>query len=76
MPGLRPEGLIVAYPKESCRVAAERMAQNGVGRLPVVLREDPRQIVGIITRSDLLKARLRAIEEETTRSRHVRLRLS
>ncbi len=60
---------ITAYPWESCRTAAERMAQYSVGRLPIVSPDDPRMIVGIVTRSDLLKARARVIEEEMRRER-------
>jgi H+/Cl- antiporter ClcA len=60
---------VVAYPWESCRTAAERMAHSGVGRLPVVSPDDARRIVGIVTRSDLLKARARALEEESRRER-------
>jgi len=55
---------IVAYPQESCRVAAERMASNGVGRMPVVEPSDPKRVLGIVTRSDLLKPRLQSVEEE------------
>ena len=59
---------------ESCRAAAERMAQSGVGRLVVVADEGPRTIVGIITRSDLLKPRARIVEEEEARQRYIELR--
>ena len=55
---------IIAYPEETCREAAERMATLGVGRLPVMSRENPKKIVGIITRSDLLKPRLLHADEE------------
>jgi CBS domain-containing protein len=60
---------ITAYPGEPCRIAAERMAQAGVGRLPVVSAEDPTKIVGLVTRSDLLKGRARYVEEEAKRER-------
>ncbi len=60
---------IVAYPWESCRTAAERMAQAGVGRLPVVSPDHSNRLVGIITRSDLLKPRARNVEEEMMRQR-------
>jgi H+/Cl- antiporter ClcA/CBS domain-containing protein len=60
---------ITAYPWESSRTAAERMAQHGVGRLPIVAPDDPRKIVGIVTRSDLLKARARVLDEEMRRER-------
>jgi H+/Cl- antiporter ClcA len=60
---------ITIFPWESCRTAAERMAENGVGRLPVVSPDDPSKVVGIVTRSDLLKARARVVEEEVRRER-------
>jgi chloride channel protein, CIC family len=62
-------GPITAYPWESCRTAAERMAQHGVGRLPIVSPDNPRRIVGIVTRSDLLKARAQVLDEEMRRER-------
>jgi H+/Cl- antiporter ClcA len=64
---------ITALPWESCRTAAERMAQTGVGRLPVVSEEDPRKVIGMVTRSDLLKPRARLVEEEGTRQRFIAL---
>jgi H+/Cl- antiporter ClcA len=60
---------LTAYPWESCRTAAERMAGLGVGRLVVVSREDPDKMVGIVTRSDLLKSRARTAAEEHKRER-------
>ncbi len=60
---------ITAFPWESCRTAAERMAETGVGRLAVVAPDDPTKVVGIVTRSDLLKPRARQVEEEVKRER-------
>jgi CBS domain-containing protein len=60
---------ITALPWETCRTAAERMAAAGVGRLPVVSPDDPRKLIGIITRSDLLKPRAQNVEEEGQRER-------
>jgi chloride channel protein, CIC family len=40
----------------SLRQAADTMAREGIGRLPVVRRELPRQVIAIITRSDLIGA--------------------
>ena len=58
---------ITIFADETCRRAAERMAESVVGRVLVVSREDPRRLLGVITRSDLLKARARALEEESAR---------
>lgn len=64
------EAPIIAYPEETCREAAERMATLGVGRLPVMSRENPKKLIGILTRSDLLKPRLLHFEEEQTAQRY------
>ena len=63
----------VAYEDNSVREAADHMVMEQVGRLPVVSREDPHVVVGMISRSDLLSAhrsRLKAM-----RHRH-RVRLT
>ncbi len=60
---------ITVYATDLCRTAAERMAQSGVGRVLVVSPEEPDKLIGIVTRSDLLKARGRAVEEEEVRER-------
>lgn len=64
---------ISILPWESCRAAAERMAEFGVGRLPVVSPEVPGTVVGMVTRSDLLKPRARSVEEELKRERYIHL---
>jgi CBS domain-containing protein len=60
---------ITIFPEESCRRAAELMAQAGVGRLPVVSPEDRGKVIGMITRSDLLRPRARQVDEEMRRER-------
>jgi H+/Cl- antiporter ClcA len=61
--------LVVAYADESLRDAAERMLLAGVGRMPVVLSESPERIIGLLSRSDVLKALQRRTEEEAHRER-------
>jgi CBS domain-containing protein len=53
----------VVYEDSSLREAADHMVQEGVGRLPVVSRAAPRVPVGIISRSDLLAAHRRRLDE-------------
>jgi H+/Cl- antiporter ClcA len=48
---------------QSLRAAADLMVVHGVGRLPVVSSADPHAIIGIITRSDLLRAHESRLEE-------------
>jgi H+/Cl- antiporter ClcA/predicted transcriptional regulator len=62
-------GAVTAFAGESCRVAAERMAQAGVKRLPVVADDDPDRVIGVVSLSDLLTARRRMLDEESTRER-------
>lgn len=48
--------LLVAYPDESVGRALRRMSVRDVGRLPVVARDNPRQLVGVLRRVDLVRA--------------------
>jgi CIC family chloride channel protein len=66
---------VVAYPDEPLRVVVYRMAETGFTRLPVVARQDPRRLMGIISLSDLLKARSHHLEEERRRERVLQVRL-
>jgi H+/Cl- antiporter ClcA len=61
--------VVVAYPDEPLRDAAERMLAAGVGRLPIVLPEAPDQVVGMLSRSDVLKALAHRAEQEHRRER-------
>jgi CBS domain-containing protein len=47
---------VVIYGDNTARQAADHMVTYDVGRLPVVSRDDPRRVVGIVSRSDLLRA--------------------
>ena len=66
---------VVAYQDEPLRIVVYRMAESGKTRLPVVDREDPGKLLGMISLNDLLRARTRDLEEERTRERVLRLRL-
>jgi chloride channel protein, CIC family len=48
--------LVVAYPDETIGSALRRMGQRDIGRLPVVPRDNPRHLLGLLRRSDLLRA--------------------
>lgn len=48
--------LLVAYPDETIADVLRRLNVRDVGRLPVVSRDNPKQLLGIIRRSDLLRA--------------------
>jgi len=50
------EDLLVAYPHEPMWMALRRMGIRDVGRLPVVEREGSRRLVGVVRRSDIIRA--------------------
>ncbi|MDY7227830.1 chloride channel protein [Hyalangium rubrum] len=52
----------VAFEDSTLREAADHMVREGVGRLPVVRRDAPERVVGILTRSDLLAAHQRRLD--------------
>jgi H+/Cl- antiporter ClcA/predicted transcriptional regulator len=68
----RPAAIV--YEDSSLREAADHMVREGIGRLPVVARADPERVTGIITRSDLLSAHGRRLEETHQAKRTLRIR--
>ena len=62
---------IIAYPSDSLYTALLRMTKSGISRLPVVEREAPDRIVGIISTRDLaagLEVRVGAVAAEIDRA--------
>lgn len=69
--------LLVAYPDESLATAFRRMGRRDIGRLPVVARDNQRQLLGVLRRTDLLRAYDAALTKRAvTRHRHDQVRLS
>lgn len=69
--------LLVAYPDESLAAAFQRMGRRDIGRLPVVARTDARQLLGVLRRTDLLRAYDAALTKRAvTRHRQDQVRLS
>ncbi|RKH33745.1 chloride channel protein [Corallococcus sp. CA031C] len=62
----------VVFDDSSLREAADLMMDEGVGRLPVMSREQPGHLVGIITRSDLLAGHRQRLENAHRRERGLR----
>jgi CBS domain-containing protein len=59
--------VVVAYPDETVRAAVDRMLVRGVGRMPVVSRDDPRRLVGYLGRTGIMEARARQLQDENLR---------
>lgn len=60
----------VAYPDTPGGVVADLIIETGIGRIPIIEREN-HKVIGILSRQDLLKARSANRIAETGRSRHV-----
>jgi CBS domain-containing protein len=54
---------VVVFDDSSLRDAADQMTRAGVGRVPVISRQDGRTLCGILTRSDLLAAHGKRLDE-------------
>ncbi|HMI87503.1 MAG TPA: chloride channel protein [Polyangiaceae bacterium] len=67
---------VTAYPDEPLHTIMNRMAATGLTSLPVVDRANPRRLVGNITLRDMLKARVRHLEEEQRREGAIPLNLT
>jgi CBS domain-containing protein len=59
--------LVVAYSDERVFDAVTKMLENNIGRLPVVGREDPRQMVGYINRANVMGSWRGHLHEESVR---------
>ena len=46
----------VAFPDETLNMALRRMSRRDVGRMPVVARENPRKLLGVLRRTDVIHA--------------------
>ncbi|MBN1179352.1 MAG: chloride channel protein [Anaerolineae bacterium] len=50
------QNVLITYPDESMWQALRKLGTRDVGRLPVVERKNPKQLVGVIRRSDIVRA--------------------
>ncbi len=56
---------LVTYPDELMHDAIGKMLHNDIGRLPVVRRDRPDDLVGYLSRAGILAARLKRLKEES-----------
>ena len=71
---VRPDP-VVAYPDEPLTAVVNRMAESGLSGFPVVERSNPPKLLGLVSLRDLLKARVRRLEEEHRRERVLPIRI-
>ncbi|MGH3266144.1 MAG: CBS domain-containing protein, partial [Trebonia sp.] len=66
---------IVTHSDHTLRTVAVQMAANEVDKMPVVDRDDPTRVVGMITLTMLLAGRLKDLQEARDTERILRLRV-
>ncbi|WP_019143084.1 chloride channel protein [Noviherbaspirillum massiliense] len=66
---LLEEASLIALPHQTCRTIATYLAVHGVERVAVVDHPARRRLVGLISRSDLIKTSLHFYEEEHQREK-------
>ena len=62
---------VAVFDDDTLRHVANVFAERGVTRAPVVARQDPGDVRGVISLEDLLEARKHDLTEETHRERHI-----
>jgi CBS domain-containing protein len=70
---LRGRAPATALIDETCRLVATRLAVHGLERVPVVADRQSMQLIGIVSRSDLVKLSLGHFEDEHRRERFRRV---
>jgi CBS domain-containing protein len=61
----------VSYPDETLTDITERFAASGVGRLPVVSRDDRAALLGVVSHSDVLATYHRAVPKRLARPQNL-----
>jgi CIC family chloride channel protein len=62
--------LVTIYPDESVAAAMRRMVPRDLSRLPVITRDDPHHLVGVVRRNDIVRAyELGVLRREEARHR-------
>jgi chloride channel protein, CIC family len=59
--------VVTVFPDETVHDAVARMLNHGIGRLLVVSREDPKHLIGYVSRTHLLSTRFRQVQQEQIR---------
>lgn len=56
--------LILSYPDETLHEAVQKLLHHDIGRLPVVERDNPKKLVGYLTRQGILSAQAKVHAED------------
>ncbi len=56
--------LVVCYADETLKIALEKLGERNIGRIPVVDREDPTLLKGLVTRKGIISAYNKELQNE------------
>jgi chloride channel protein, CIC family len=59
-----------AFPDETLNMVLRRMSRRDIGRLPVVARDDPQKLLGVLRRADIIRAYDIALTRRTAQRHH------
>lgn len=62
--------LLVAYPDETIDEVLTRLSGRGLGRMPVVSRENPNHLLGMVRRADIIRAYNLALSRRAKTQQH------
>jgi chloride channel protein, CIC family len=71
---LMDKELHVVFPESSLKESLDQMAESGATVLPVVGKNSPKKIIGILSRSDILKARKKYLTSKHQQKKSISLK--
>ena len=60
--------LITAYPDQNLREVLLQLGAEEVGRIPVISREDHKQVVGVLRRHNIIRAYIQSSDQRPKQS--------
>jgi CIC family chloride channel protein len=65
------KNLIIAYPDQTVHDILLKLGSkdtSDIGRIPVVARDNPHRLLGVLRRHDIIRAQIKAAESDSLRS--------
>ncbi len=72
LPELLTRPPVTIFEDDTLREAVDVMSENGIGRLPVVVRSNPEKVVAMLTRSDIITANKKHLDEARRSEKNLR----
>lgn len=63
---------VTVFEDDTLREAVDLMSENGIGRLPVIIRSNPGRVVAMLTRSDIISANKKRLDDANRSEKSLR----